>query len=477
MKTKKQLFKNPLLWAFLISFAYWIYLGLTSRMAISCDAIGYELIGKALAEKGWANYFVNGPNREPFYPFLISISFKTGAFFSLPYQAVQVFLQFLILFITQLLMVRALRLLNVNAWITALTILYFGISPAVVNSALSLFSEIAVYPFVLMAILIMGRSWSSFSGPKGRVIFLAVLTGLIFVLMVFNKAIFEIVIPVFIGLFFLSALFTRNRKFILNALAHLAVVLVIFYASLFGYKSINKAINGNFVITNRGATMLYGSVARRAEPLTSERFLTALASVPGEKVCEAVFGKEKCFFWSIGKSDEFGYQKINALEAGGLRQEEADKEIMRLAIAAILQTPGQFILLWATEGLKMFFWESTQIGFVSYPPGLTKLFNQVLFKNGIRFLMSVLTFVTFVYVLGFLLRERKNLFRPQESSKIFLFLSILLILLFNAAYALCLIVPRYIFPMVPLYLVISAFVIQRFFFKGNKASVTPREGL
>lgn len=460
MKIKKRFFQNPILWAFLISFAYWIYLALTSRMEISCDAVGYEFLGKMLAEKGWADYFLGGPTREPFYPFLVSISMRIGSFFSFPYQPIQIFLQFLILFVTQLLMLRILRLLGINNWISALMIFYLGVSPAIVNSALSLFSEIATYPLILSIILLMHRSWISLSGPKRRTIIFAIASGLAFVLMTLAKGIFEAIVPVFACSFFLAALLTRNRRFILSALMFFAITLTVFYALISGYKLANKIFNGNFVITNRGAVMLYGGVARRTEPLTRERFLTALTYVPGEGVCEAIFGKEKCLFWGITKSDEFGFTKVGELTALGLRPEEVDKEIVWAAFKRILQKPGQFFLLWFMEGLKMIFWESTQIGFVSYSAGLTKLFCWMPIKNGLRFLMAMLTLAGLVYLVTFLFRERKNILKPQEDIKIMLFLIAIFIFLFTSAHALCIVVIRYAFPIVPLYLIIFAFFMQ-----------------
>jgi hypothetical protein len=73
MKNKNPL-QNPFHLAFLASFIYWIYLTLTSHMIIEYDAINYEKMGKILAEKGWLEYFLSGPNREPLYPLLSKIS-------------------------------------------------------------------------------------------------------------------------------------------------------------------------------------------------------------------------------------------------------------------------------------------------------------------------------------------------------------------------------------------------------------------
>ena len=444
-------------------------------MIIKHDAANYETLGKMLAGKDWLEYFRTGPNREPLYPLLVSFSMRIGGIFSISYQPIQIFLQLLILFITQLITLRILRILNINNWLSALTILYLGISPAIVNSALSLFSEIATYPLILAIVLIMYKSWLSFSGPKTQTVILAIASALIFVLMTLSKGTFEFITPVFIVLFFLSTLLTRNSKFILRGLIYLIIFLAVFYFHIIGYKSVNKMFNDNFAVTNRGALLIYGSAARRAEPLTGERFLSALASIPGKGVCQGFFGQEECSFWVFNESDRLGFEKIYQLRRANLSPEEVDKGAVRSAVNKILEKPGQYILLWFMEGLKVFFWESTQIGFVNYPAGLAGLFGWTPLKNGLRFLISSLAFLAFIYLIGFLLGERKNIFsvkgNAEENPKIILYLSALLILLFSSAYALCCIVSRHVFPIAPLQLIILAFTVQRIFFPEDFGNI------
>lgn len=457
----KKLFRGPVFFVFLASLIYWIYLASTSRMIIDSDAIGYESAGRMLVQKGWLEYFLTGPNREPLYPFLVSLSMRLSSALSFSYQSIQVFIQLSLLFIAQLLMLRILRLLKINDWISGIAVLYLGISPAIVNSALSLFSEIVTYPLILAAILLTYKSWVSFSGGKGQAILFSILSGLTFVLMVLSKGIFEFIIPVFVALFFLSTLLTRSRKFILNAVLYMIIFSAAFYIPVTGYKLANKTFNGNFAITNRGALVFYGTAAKRAEPLTRESLLTALASVPGERFCQSVFGEERCSSWSFKRSDEFGYSKIAELEEAGLAPGEVDKETIRISLKRISQNPAEYALFWFLEGLKIFFWESTQMGFVSYPPGLTKLFSWWPLKNGLRLSMSILTFASIIYLTVFLWRGRKNVFLPQGYTGTLPFFSVLLIFLFGGVSALCYILPRYTLPIAPLHIIIAAFLIQR----------------
>lgn len=466
LKNIKLSFKKPIFWSFLICFIYWAYLFFTTHMIISCDASVYEGIGKLLQQKGWIEFFKTGPQREPFYPFLISIAMRLGDYLSISYQPIITIFQLLLLLLTQLLTLFILRILKIKDLIISVTIIYLGISPAIVNSALSLFSEIAAYPFILSIVLISYYSWLSFNKSKNRAIMLAIIIGILFYLTTLNKAIFEIITPGFIILVFLLSLLTRKQKFILNALIYLSVASVVFYYSIFAYKLANKIFNDNFVITSRGDLKLYGTAIRRTEPLTIEQFFIALAYVPGEGFCQNIFGKEKCSHWAFPEIDEIGYNKLAQLSGSGLKSENVSKITVQLAIKKASEKPLQYTLFWLMEGVKMLFWESTNIGFVSYPGFLDKIFSWKLFKNGLRLSIFILTLISLFYLVEFLWKKLKiihNVDMPNQ--EIILIFIAFLIFQFICTYSFFNTVTRYALPIAPLFLIIIAFFLQRVIFK------------
>ena len=79
-----------------------------------------------------------------------------------------------------------------------------------------------------------------------------------------------------------------------------------YQAPVVAYKFLNKKYNDHYTFTNRGSWALYSSCARRAEKLTPERLLTALAYIPGKGFCEETLGPEKCYFWGIETLDSYG---------------------------------------------------------------------------------------------------------------------------------------------------------------------------
>ena len=121
-------------WALLICAVYWMYLIILAQPIIVYDAIGYEQFGRLLADKGLGAYLRGGPAREPLYPLFISVAMKLSDWAHLPFLSVQKILQCAVLLMTQLMMISILRRLKVHVGIIIGTVLYFGLSPAVVNS-------------------------------------------------------------------------------------------------------------------------------------------------------------------------------------------------------------------------------------------------------------------------------------------------------------------------------------------------------
>ena len=133
---------------------------------------------------------------------------------------------------------------------------------------------------------------------------------------------------------------------------------------------------------------------------------------------------------------------------------------MSLTIEKVKQHPFQCFWLNWFDAVKMFFWESTQIGYVTYPAGLTKLFAWAPFKNGLRLVISLLTLFAVVYLLVLLWRGRNNLLE-KENPLLLLYLSLLFVFSFICSYSIFWIIPRYALPIASLYLIIIVYVIQR----------------
>ncbi len=463
---------SPLiLTAFILSFLYWIYLSFICQMYLWHDAIGYEYLGELLYKKGWLAYFKTGPNREPIYPYLISLSMHLADHFSTSYKTIQIFIQILILFGTQILTYLLLKKAKIHTYITAITLLYLGFSPAMFISTFRLYSEIAAYPFVLLIIFFSIHTWHNIhtTHPKKYkpLILSSLFLGLSFLGAVFVKGIFELIFPIYIFPFILFAILTfiqNNKKHTTQTFISILILLLSFYIPLNAYKLANKTYNGNFTLTDRGPWALYGNTARRMEPLTMKRFLMAVTYVPRPESCYALFGKEDCQVWHYSESDKFGFTKLAELKHTNLSSKEIDKKLVHLSIKKILENPFQYGLFWMLEGTKLFFWEFTSMAYVVYPDWMIKLFYYKPFYLGLNALMTLLSFLAFIHLAIFNWHHKKNIFTidttPTEPT-IFAFSVFILISAYMAIHCFFFVLPRYVFPIVPLYLISIAFLWQR----------------
>ena len=437
--------KSPLVFsAFALCIMYWIYLACTAEMVIGHDALGYERLGTLIHTQGFGEYLRTGPNREPLYPLLIAFSMSLSERLHVGYSTVQIFFQLFILFSTQLILLKLLRALGISSWISAFTIFYFGISPAVVNSAFRLYSEITAYPLVLGIIWLthklMDSAWNS------KFCHHSFCLGLLLVLITMVKGIFEAIIPLnFLGLILAAAL----RKWLrLNFFMLLAAAYFSFFLPVTAYKWANKIANGHFALTDRGAYALYGSTARRVQNLSGRQILAGMAYVPHWRFCEHFFTPEECAYWSYTTSDSLGFGKQQELSEI-LPAQKIDKELFKLSLQKAGEKPLQYFLLTFLEGFKLFFWESPSMQYVYYPDPVIKFYSLKPINLSLYIVMPILTILAVGYGLIFIFKKSA----PPLIGIILVF-----IISYAAAYSFFLILDRYSFPLIPLYLILIAWM-------------------
>jgi len=468
---KPSVFKKAILGVFSICLTYWVYLIFVSRMQISWDAIGYEKLGLMIYKKGWKEFFATGPHREPLYPFIISISMRFADTLSVSYQLIQRIIQVILLFAAQIFTLFVLNKLRIKNAIKLIALLYFGFSPAIVNSAFALYSEIIVFPFVPAAVLLGVLSWQAIQAKSFKnIVILSLGTSCIFILATFGKAIFQHVFTLFLIPYFcisISSIRKKNKVGLLNSVIYILIAFLVFNSSIIWYKSMNKKFNNKFELTNRYVGGLFGCVARRAEKLTSKKLLVNLASIPGGGVCRSFFSDKECRYGEYHRVDYHSRETLSRLLENTPKEEVKSKTIS-LTFKKAMQNPFQQILLISFEALKMPFWESTQIGYVFYPSWLENLFNFRLFKNGLRFIMAILTYCSIISLAIGIFKKRNVLIIPgsSEAEIVITILFILLIIVSYAGlYSMFLIITRYILPMAPLSIICIAYFLHNITFE------------
>lgn len=463
-----RVFKSPLLYVFLLSFLYWMYLLASSQMIIRYDSLGYEALGTLITEKGWSEYFRGGPTREPLYPFLISLSMKMSTFLPYSYYKIQTFIQLMILGLSQSLVFLIMQRHRVRGWIISLILLYMAFSPAIINSAFSLYSEILTFPFILGILLCAAHSFRKLEDAKARhIIFYALLLGVLFTGVTLVKGIYEYIfyfVLFFFFFIFLRALIFKKKKICLNSLRFLIVLALSFYLPIRGYKELNRQYNGIFTLAdNRADFSLYSSAARRTEPLTGRQWLAGIAYTAGEGACQRFFQAEECYFWGIQNYDGYGLSMLSKV-AQSVPKEQVSPVMKKLALHKALDRPFQFAFLAGLECIKMFFWESTKIGFVEYPGWLMRLYDWRPFKDTLRLVISLASLLAFIYLWVYILRKRIHLLDPsnkRSSSSEVVWFILLIASLHIGLYALFMTIPRFALPITPLYLLMMAFAAER----------------
>ncbi len=463
--------KRSVIIAFLICFISWIYLFFLTKMEINFDAIGYEDIGLTIYKSGWIEYFRGGPRREPLYPFLISLSMYAAEIFKVPYAIPQKIIQILAVFLTQILTLVILKKLKVKNSLQLFAILYLGFSPAIMNSAFSLFSEIATYPLVLAIILAAHRLWISIriKGYKQSLLG-GVTLALFFLAATFTKGVFQGVLYFFLIPFIflgLHSLLTHQKKICIASVFNLLLIMIIFQSCFISFKLMNKKYNGLFEFTDRYGLAIYGNAAKRAKEMNLRVFMAYLASVPGDGFCRRFFSVEECKYYSWESADKlWGYELPKLL--AGVPSEKQNEKAISLAKDKIAKNPLQHFVLSMIEGMKIFFWESTQLGNVTYPNWLRTCYDFPVFKNGLRLIISLLTIYSFLFLLYYLFQNKTKLFQPPSANEPdcqLCFFIVLMVSSFTALYAFLHILTRFALPLAPLFIICIAFCLnnQHFF--------------
>jgi hypothetical protein len=118
------------------------------------------------------------------------------------------------------------------------------------------------------------------------------------------------------------------------------------------------------------------------------------------------------------------------------------------------------------ESLRMFFWESTSLGFVEYPRWLQNFYDFMPFYNGIRLIMFLLTIISFTWLLLKIVKRRRDVWdiNSSDTQPVQIgFFMILIIVSYTGCFSFFSVVTRNSLTLIPLYLLTIAY-----FFDGGR---------
>ncbi len=433
---------------------YWAYIAYMTQPILMYDAQSFVDLGIRIHDNGWKEYFISGPNREPFYPFLIALSMTIAG--KGGYLGVLKVFQLILLLVSGSLFLTILKQGKLSMGLMISAVIYMGISPAIVNSAFSLFSEGVTYSFILGLILFGSSAWRKMQVDKNAAM---IIRGAAFggccIGITMIKGIYEMIFPILIIPFVLRAIL--NPKVRNNTLIFIITTLLVFGSCLSGYKALNKKYNGLFVLTDRASWAFYGSAARRVMPMDAHAFGAAVASaLLTEEGCKRIFSTVDCEAWNVRKAEYLGAQKNYEIIAH-YPPKEQNHQFRVAAFTRIHENPLQYLLLTGLEWIHMFYWETTQIGFVAYPDWLERIFNQGWGPSILRFTVGTLSLFSIVFSLLFLLKNHRYLMDPvrhDHPSAVLLFFLGGIAICHVSLYSLFAIVPRHAVPIGPVFILL-----------------------
>jgi len=443
-------------------------------MTLAYDSIDYEKSGRILNSEGLSGYLKDGPQREPLYAYSISLSMKLADVISVDYKKIQTCFQIFFLFLGQILLYQLLRILRLSEAVIVVALLFYGLSPGLISCGLDLYSEIITLPFILLSVLLICKAWQCLLQEDVRAIILyAFLFSLAAIAATFSKAVLVILYPLLVfpfGAFLIRALFKRKKKQGKCAVIFLLIFFITFNGSIIGYKLLNKKYHGQYTfMDNRGVFVLYTVSFKRTAPLTKKLLGVAILTVPGQNVCRLFYG-QACHEWLLATTF-LGIEKRKELLKKNIPGEEISRIMISSSMKRILSSPVQYSFFTLLEGVKMFFWESTKIGFVSYPDWMTRIHNNGVIKNILRLLVGSITLFATLYSVVHLLRTPREIYARSDTSgeryQCLLFL-LLFLALFVGLYAMFAVLVRYSLPIAPLFIAVIAFVANEKFQKISR---------
>ena len=448
-------------WTVLILSAFWIFYNtLFSETILYFDSFGYERLGRILCTGHFNEYLASGPTREPLYPLFICFNMKLEDFFHIPYTNLILLTQGIILLLTQGGMAWIFQRIGLGDKVSAILILYFVISPAILRSSLIVYSEIITYPLILLACVVSCETWRHLTQPSafvGKETKRAIYMGMAFLPLMFVKAVTEVIVPAFLFIFTLTLALRWKKDLgkVKKAIIFGFIAYGVFLTPVVIYKSINKICNGNFAFTSRGSWALYGTTARRILPTTpQEKLAQKLYVFPDKSFCAQWAGVEACEHWHYALSDRLGMEKNAELNRQGLSMEEANRRLIQLSLGLMRQHPFETMKGMFWEGAKLLFWEYPSWGMVVLPREIRKVYEWPWAQGFFLFGINGLN------LLFFLAAMRYAFVTKDESSVVYLWVMLLFFLLYIIAHSFFFLNERNALPIIPLYLLLIGAVIK-----------------
>lgn len=432
------------------------------------DALGYEELGRKLADHGWQEYFDSGPNREPLYPWFVSMAMRAAGFLGTNYTCILLPLQVLVLLLSLYLIYVLLQRLNIPRLGQAIVLIYAATSPVLVYFTFIVWSEVLTFVLVPLLVIVSLAAWEFCHGPSAdrvRAAAHGALVGLVMLGLTFVKVVTEMVAVFWVLPWAGAALYFWSRRDQRRAgvsLLTAAGFICIYWTAVFAYQWTNYSHNGQFTLTNRAAWALYGHTQRKMADLTLQQWKAAIAFAPHKDDCMRLLKDEAaCAYWDFYLSNDIGLQEEARLRKSGLSPQAVNTALVGESFKKMAGKPVQAAALMGIESLKFLFWEySARIEYAVYPRWVQSWYNLPFLYPLWRYGTAFVTLGALIWGVIFLWRQRRVLLiapHPlfKEASALFFMMYFISLFVFFYSFFCC--SGRNALPLAPLYIALIAY--------------------
>ncbi|MDO8580635.1 MAG: hypothetical protein Q7S13_04060, partial [Candidatus Omnitrophota bacterium] len=212
-------------------------------MEIRHDALMYQRLGSLIYQDGIIAFFKVDKSNVILSPLIIAFSHHLADILPFSHIKIQTFLQLLWLGLAQFLLYKILILMKIHRNIIMAVILYFGFSPAIVNSSLSSWPEILTYPLILGIVLLSYLSWDKVQTGKIKDMFVYGFSlAAVFFAISIAREVYEYVVLIYLFFYFIFLLkFIKERQFkhLIRGLILLLTIFSLYQAFVTPYKLLN----------------------------------------------------------------------------------------------------------------------------------------------------------------------------------------------------------------------------------------------
>lgn len=392
------------------------------------------------------------PPREPGYPlFIYAVAKLVPSAWLL--KAVISF-QMLLLLLCGMMMASLTKLIRPSSWLSLAVFLAVSLSPALLSTAQTLYSEsLAAFLFTSWIFFLVRwhREWRETSTSSLSLI----ISGIAGTFLIMTRgAYLHVLLASFLGLMAMEWFFTAHDKRV-KLLKLMALYGVILFTLPAYWMHRNQRVFGVSTMADHAGVVLKGRYERSLETYTRKDFFAGTLNSISESACRAVY--KDCTKYAFEHANTYGYVAATSLaNERGISGIQANQIVFKETLHAVFfKHPIRFFAFSWFELWQLVFFETMGTGATSVDSAwLRSLQGLPWLRGGIHLGLSTFYLLGIGLFLFFFLRRSSSLMNDVSDPALFWMMGIPLAGHF-AVYSMATTVIRYSFVIAPIYILLA----------------------